>query len=90
MQDVVRLLRSHAPDTDGGRAAEKADGGPVPPNEDRCLKILRGLFDLEQRLDSIQLAAISHMGSSVGKVFPGQWLLGVMEQSGFSFEEVSI
>ena len=87
---MVRLLQSQTLDkAAAGPSAEKADSGngPAPPNVDRCIQLLRSMFELERRLDSIQLSQIPHMGSAVGKVFEGKWLLEVMEQSGFRVEQ---
>jgi regulator of telomere elongation helicase 1 len=96
MQQVVRALQVQAMESKGGGPA--SDEGPgtggggggkqQPPNVDRCIQVLTHMFELERRLDGVPLSAIANMGQAVGKVFPGKWLLEVMEQSGFRVELV--
>ena len=91
MQQVLRLLQA-APLEKSSSESEKTDGAGVSnaqhPQLDRSMEILQHLFELERRLDSVPLGSIPNMGSAVGKVFPGRWLLEVMEQSGFRIELV--
>lgn len=101
MQDVIRLRQlqilekeqagkdaTGADKTDSSISSSGASGGN-PPNLDRCLSLLRSLFDLERLVDRVPLGPIQNMGSAVGKVFKeGRWLLDRMEEAGFRIELV--
>lgn len=90
---MVRLLQAETLEkaASGSGSSSKPDSfgnGPAAPNLDRCLQVLKSMFELERRLDNIHLSQVPNMGTSVGKVFPGRWLLEVMEQCGFRVEQV--
>jgi hypothetical protein len=92
MQDAIRTVQELKQTEAPAEKPSKAPKGPSDeskgrPNIDRCLHILRGLFQLESRIDSVTLATIPNM-NKVGKVCQGAWLLELFEGCGFSIEMV--
>jgi regulator of telomere elongation helicase 1 len=92
MQDAVRSLQDlkqlEAPGEKEKPSKTSKSASDERPNIDKCLHILRGLFQLESRIDGVALAMIQSM-NKVGKVCPGAWLLELFESCGFSMEMVS-
>jgi len=101
LQHVLKLLQLEnstllqQPDSAGGNMkrnmmsdAPKSKGKSDRPNLQRTAKILKSIFDVEQRLDSIPLAQ-NGLGSAPSCVLPGHWLVDMLEAAGIHATEVS-
>lgn len=54
-----------------------------------AMQLLKALFELERRIDSIPLSMNSQLGYTPCNTLPGSWLMDTLEASGFLFADVS-
>ena len=97
LQDTLRILQSAS--SEGGSSKSNESGLSVTgsttlklikPSLDSVVNILKSVFELENRIDSIPLRIEDQFGGVKACALAGSWLSDTLESVGFRFERVCL